>query len=56
VEGVEPIDWHTVLSIAFKRLQRRASRIDDAGLKRAFLSGNRWNRMLFAEAKAINLI
>lgn len=54
--GVEPLDWHTVLGIAFKRLQRRASRIDDAETKRAYLSLNRWNGALFADAKRINLI
>ena len=54
--GAEPIDWHTLLSIAFKRLQRRASRIDDAEVKRAYISSNRWNGALYSDAKMINLI
>lgn len=54
--GTPTVDWSTVLSIAFKRLQRRASRIDDAETKRSFISANRWNGALYADAKSINLI
>ena len=50
------VDTGTILSIAFKRLQRRASRIDDPESKRSYLMSNRWNRALYADAKSINLI
>jgi tetratricopeptide (TPR) repeat protein len=50
------VDQGTILSLAFKRLQRRASRIDDVELKRSYLTLPRWNASLFADAKANNLI
>lgn len=50
------IDRQTILSIAFKRLQRRASRIDDAEIRRSYQFSNRWNATLYADAKANKLI
>jgi tetratricopeptide (TPR) repeat protein len=54
--GAPEVDMNTAISIAFKRLQKRASRIDDNETKRAFLSQNRWNNALSAAAKEHNLI
>jgi len=54
--GTPEVDRGTVLSIAFKRLQKRASHIDDPETKRSYINLNRWNGALFAEAKAGNLI
>ncbi len=54
--GVPSVDWQTALSLAFKRLQRRSSRIDDAAMKRDYTTRNRWNAALYADAKSINLI
>ena len=54
--GAQSVDTGTMLSIAFKRLQRRASRIDDAESKRSYLMNNRWNGALYGDAKAIYLI
>lgn len=50
------IDRQTILSIAFKRLQRRASRIDDADVRRSYQFSNRWNATLYADAQANKLI
>jgi hypothetical protein len=50
------IDLNTAISMAFKRFQRRASRIDDTETKRAFLSQNRWNKALGEAAKYHRLI
>ncbi len=50
------IDLNTAVSMAFKRLQRRASRIDDIEAKRAFLTLNRWNEALGKAAKHHRLI
>lgn len=54
--GASAVDSGTMLSIAFKRLQRRASRIDDPESKRSYVSANRWNKALYADAKAVYLI
>ncbi len=54
--GTPEVDCGTVLSIAFKRLQKRASRIDDPETKRSYINLNRWNGALYTEAKAGNLI
>jgi tetratricopeptide (TPR) repeat protein len=53
--GLE-VDMNTAVSIAFKRLQSRASRIDDIETKRSFLSLNYWNSALGQAAKRHNLI
>jgi hypothetical protein len=52
----EQIDMNTVVSMAFKRLQRRASRIDDSETRRNYLSRPRWNRELCHAAKEFRLI
>jgi tetratricopeptide (TPR) repeat protein len=54
--GLPAIDRQTILSIAFKRLQRRASRIDDAEVRRSYQFSNRWNATLYADAQANKLI
>jgi len=54
--GQGSVDRNTAISIAFKRLQRRASRIDDLDIKRSFLSRQYWNRALFQAAKEHKLI
>jgi len=50
------VDLNTVVSMAFKRLQRRAGKIDDAEIKQAFLSLPRWNNALFQAAREHRLI
>jgi tetratricopeptide (TPR) repeat protein len=54
--GAAEVDMNTAISMAFKRLQRRASRIDDTDTKRAFLSLHYWNGALMLAAKEHNLI
>ena len=54
--GASEIDRETVLSLSFKRLQRRASRIDDMETKRAYLNMHFWNSSLGVDAKKHNLI
>jgi hypothetical protein len=50
------VDMNTAVSIAFKRLQRRASRIDDNETKRAFQNYHYWNSALTVAAKEHKLI
>ncbi|MBL8967509.1 MAG: hypothetical protein JNG85_10885 [Spirochaetaceae bacterium] len=50
--GAGVLDPATVLSKAFKALQTRSTRLEDAALKDQFLEKNRWNRELLAEARA----
>jgi hypothetical protein len=50
------IDMNTAISMAFKRLQSRASRIDDSETKRAFLTLTHWNSALSLAAKKHKLI
>jgi len=50
------VDINTVVSMAFKRLQRRAGKIDEAEVKQAFLSLPRWNNALFQAAREHRLI
>jgi hypothetical protein len=54
--GAPEVDMNTAVSMAFKRLQRRASRIDDTDTKRAFLSLHHWNGALMLAAKEHKLI
>jgi tetratricopeptide (TPR) repeat protein len=54
--GAAEVDMNTAISMAFKRLQRRASRIDDTEAKRAFLSLPYWNGALMLAAREHNLI
>ncbi|MDR3356954.1 MAG: hypothetical protein LBO04_07200 [Spirochaetaceae bacterium] len=50
------IDRNTAVSIAFNRLQRRSSRIDDIEARRAYLSKQYWNKDLYLTAKEHRLI
>jgi tetratricopeptide (TPR) repeat protein len=50
------VDRNTAISMAFKRLQRRAGRIDDIETRRSFLSNQYWNKILFSTAKDYKLI
>jgi tetratricopeptide (TPR) repeat protein len=50
------VDMNTAISLAFKRLQRRASRIEDNETKRAFLFTHYWNSALASAAKEHKLI
>jgi len=50
------VDMNTAVSMAFKRLQRRASRIDDLEIRQSYLSSQYWNRILGAAAKEYKLI
>jgi len=50
------VDLNTVVSMAFKRLQRRAGRIDDAEIKQAFLNLPRWNSAMQQAAREYRLI
>ncbi|MDR3335852.1 MAG: hypothetical protein LBT16_01485 [Treponema sp.] len=54
--GAVEVDMDTAVSIAFKRLQSRASHIDDIETKRAYLSLNYWNNALDQAAKLHRLI
>ncbi|MDR2069908.1 MAG: hypothetical protein LBP81_00620 [Treponema sp.] len=54
--GAEEVDMNTAISLAFKRLQSRASRIDDLEAKRSYLSLNYWNKALGQAAKQHKLI
>ena len=51
-----PVDMSTAVSMAFKRLQRRAGRIEDIETRRQYLNGPRWNRELSLAAKDFRLI
>ncbi|MDR1250975.1 MAG: hypothetical protein LBK62_02295 [Treponema sp.] len=54
--GASQVDMNTAVSMAFKRLQRRASRIDDVESRRQFLFQPRWNNALSQLAKEYKLI
>jgi len=54
--GASLVDMSTAVSMAFKRLQRRAGRIEDIDTRRQYLNGPRWNRELSAIAKEFKLI
>ncbi|MCL2765205.1 MAG: hypothetical protein FWD40_08015 [Treponema sp.] len=54
--GASHVDMSTAVSMAFKRLQRRAGRIEDIETRRQYLNGPRWNRELSAAAKEFKLI
>ena len=49
--GAAQVDMNTVVSMAYKRLQRRAGRIDDIAVKQDFLALSRWNKTLSLAAK-----
>jgi len=50
------VDMSTAVSMAFKRLQRRACRIEDVDTRQQYLNGPRWNRELSQAAKEFKLI
>ena len=50
------VDMNTVISMAFKRLQRRAGRIDDTATRQAFLTLPRWNNALYQAAREYKLV
>ncbi|GHV96139.1 hypothetical protein AGMMS50293_24590 [Spirochaetia bacterium] len=54
--GAGQVDMNTAVSMAFKRLQRRASRIDDIETRRQYLNQPRWNSALSLAAKEFKLI
>ncbi|MDR1617459.1 MAG: hypothetical protein LBS06_00240 [Treponema sp.] len=54
--GAPQVDLNTAVSMAFKRLQRRASRIDDIETRREYLSLPRWNAALSLAAREYKLI
>ncbi|MDR2185027.1 MAG: tetratricopeptide repeat protein [Treponema sp.] len=54
--GATEVDMNTAISLAFKQLQSRASRIDDIETRRVFLSLNYWNSMMGSAAKEHKLI
>jgi tetratricopeptide (TPR) repeat protein len=54
--GAAAVDMDTAVSMAYKRLQRRASRMDDAETNRAFLTRHYWNGALSRAAKEHKLI
>jgi tetratricopeptide (TPR) repeat protein len=54
--GAQEVDTNTAISIAFKRLQRRANQIDDMETKHSFLSRHYWNKALYRVAKEHKLI
>ncbi|QQO11124.1 hypothetical protein [Breznakiella homolactica] len=54
--GSHEVDMNTAVSMAFKKLQKRASRIDNIEIKRSFLSKHYWNEALMFAAKEHKLI
>ncbi|MDR2304693.1 MAG: hypothetical protein LBE10_08920 [Treponema sp.] len=54
--GAAQVDMNTAVSMAFKRLQRRATRIDDMETRRDWLSLPRWNAALSRAAREYKLI
>jgi hypothetical protein len=54
--GAAQVDMETVVSMAYKRLQRRAGRFDDMKAKQSFLNASRWNKMLMQAAREYKLV
>ena len=54
--GASHVDMSTAVSMAFKRLQRRACRIEDIETRHQYLEGPRWSRELSLAAKEFKLI
>ncbi|MDR0512073.1 MAG: hypothetical protein LBG93_03090 [Treponema sp.] len=50
------VDIDMVVSMGYKRVQRRASKIDDLKTKQVFLNMSRWNKTLTHAAKEFKLI
>ncbi|MDR2376038.1 MAG: hypothetical protein LBD96_06320 [Treponema sp.] len=54
--GAAQVDMNTAVSMAFKRLQRRASRIGDPKIRQAYLTQPYWNSALSLAAREHKLI
>jgi hypothetical protein len=54
--GAPEVDANTAISIAFKRLQGRSSRIDDSETKRRFSNQNYWNKQIWEAARKHKLV
>jgi hypothetical protein len=54
--GAAQVDMNTAVSMAFKQLQRRASRIEDIKTRQAYLTQPRWNGALSLAAREHRLI
>jgi len=54
--GSSPVNISTAVSVAFKRLQSRAGRIDDMETRRQYLTQPRWNKALDQAAREFKLI
>jgi hypothetical protein len=54
--GAAQVDLNTAVSMAFKRLQRRAGRIDDDEARQTFLTRHHWNGALSLAAREYKLI
>jgi hypothetical protein len=54
--GAAQVDLNTAVSMAFKRLQRRAGRIDDDSTRQTFLTRHHWNGALSLAAREYKLI
>jgi tetratricopeptide (TPR) repeat protein len=54
--GVDEVDKNTALSLAFKQVQVRASRIDKLEIKKVYQNNQHWNSRLFQAAKENRLI
>jgi tetratricopeptide (TPR) repeat protein len=54
--GAAQVDLNTAVSMAFKRLQRRAGRIDDDDARQTFLARHHWNGALSLAAREYKLI
>jgi hypothetical protein len=54
--GAAQVDLNTAVSMAFKRLQRRAGRIDDDDARQTFLTRHHWNGALSLAAREYKLI
>jgi hypothetical protein len=54
--GASQVDISTALSVAFKRLQSRAGRIDDSEIRRQYLTQPRWNKAIEQAAREFKLV
>jgi tetratricopeptide (TPR) repeat protein len=54
--GASQVDRSTAVSVAFKRLQSRAGRIDDFEIRRHYLTQPRWNKVLEEAARKLKLV
>jgi hypothetical protein len=54
--GSNQVDISTAVSVAFKRLQSRAARIDDADTRRQYMTQPLWNKALGQAARELKLV